>query len=412
MIRLIDINTNKITYFQPDDAVTELYYNQKVRIPNENELSKNEIKKIRIELSSKADKRIPLYDPYNDNLYLIDSNNVYNRIAMHYRFPNHQLLQEMENRIKEMKSDIVKVDDTLTKTKIKKLMLMVSFLKSFDLNVLETTYIKAFYSHSVGKDITICKRSSFLPYYHTSPYYSRSEIINMARNMEIIKPDNTIYTEKKLHQLCKRIQQNDISASIILNHHQYIAKQEKIGLIQYYSLHGAFTMNQYLRNMTSYKEANKQIEREIKEIWKLILEAPVFDKEYIIYRFVKSDSYIRHLKIGDLYIDKGFLSTTRDPLYRSDEFSFGFILIKIKIPKNQVGIGICMETYSHFPKEQEILIAPRTVLRLVKKDSNCIYYHTDAEYASKIETRYEFIFVGTEDIQFDEREPIDDPPLV
>jgi hypothetical protein len=116
--------------------------------------------------------------------------------------------------------------------------------------------------------------------------------------------------------------------------------------------------------------------------------------------FVKRDDYLQDIKIGDVYIEKGFLSTTRDPFYRADLYQFGFILIKIKIPSNKNGIALCLETISHFSEEQEIIFPPNTKFKLVSRDENCDYYHTDINFTSKIKTKYEFEWIENEKIHF------------
>ena len=123
-------------------------------------------------------------------------------------------------------------------------------------------------------------------------------------------------------------------------------------------------------------------------MWNLVLSAPEFDKSYTFYRFIKEDSYLSGIKIGDLFTETGFVSTTRDPYYRSDLYKFGFILIKIKIPANRIGVALCLETVSHFPEEQEIIFPPNSKFKLISRDNDCVYYHTDSNFSSKIKTKY------------------------
>ena len=66
-------------------------------------------------------------------------------------------------------------------------------------------------------------------------------------------------------------------------------------------------------------------------MWELINNAPPFDKDYILYRFIRDDEFLSQIKIGSTYIEKGFMSTTRDPFYKQNEYVFGFILLKIKL---------------------------------------------------------------------------------
>lgn len=375
---------------------------------------------------SKYDEQIPLYDEYSKNLFLINRNNLYDRVIyQHYRFPDVDLFNNFVKKRDELKlkyeklikhGDInVRLSDFETNFKVhyklenishtlglreyRKLNLMISFLSSFNLDILSETYIHAFYKYSVqvGKDITICERPSFLPHFrHISPYYKRSELIALGLNMCIIKEGEKI----ELNALCHKIVQNDVDATIILKHQNYMLSSGSVGMVQHYSLQGSFFMNKYMRQLVNYPYRNHVLEDSIKSMWELINNAPEFDKGYTLYRFIKNDDHLKHLKIGDIFLDSSFISTTRDPFYRSDIYKFGFILIKINIPSNIKGVALCVETVSYFPEEQEILLSPLTKFRLDTKDEDTIYYHTDRSYVRKIKTRYEFTFVGKEPIKF------------
>ena len=56
------------------------------------------------------------------------------------------------------------------------------------------------------------------------------------------------------------------------------------------------------------------------------------------------------------------------------------ILIKIKIPKNKKGVGLFIENFSLFPKEEEFLLPPNTKLKLLSKNENFKYYHTNSDF--------------------------------
>ena len=383
--------------------------NKEILLFLKNNGPKKSINKIKKQIS-KIKSKIPLYDIYNKNLYLITKENVYTRVVyQHYRFPDNQLLDYLVNKKHKIKKQISEnkiKDDVLLAREYRKIGLMINFLNQFNLKVLEETYIYVFYNYSneVGKNITLCTRPSFMNhFYHINPYYTRSELINMALNMELIKPDNLYYNKDKIKELCNEIRENDITSDIILNHQNHIAKNNGIGIVQYYSLQGSFFINQYLRGFIKYPYKNKLLETSIKFMWDLVKNAPEFNKSYILYRFIKHDDHIKHLQVGDVHIEKSFMSTTRDPFYRSDIYKFGFVLIKIKIPKNVKGVGLCVETFSHFPQEQEIILPPLTKLKLVKKDKNTPYYHTDKTEESKVETRYEFLYLGNLDIELENR---------
>jgi len=355
---------------------------------------------------SKIGVKIPLYDPYHDNLYLINRENIYYRVIYQdYRFPEKDIFDSFQKKYNELIKNI----DDLTKlelVKFNKLKLMIAFLKNFDLTILKSTYIHIFYyyANEVGKNLTFCKRPSFEPRFrHIKPYYSRSEMINFALNAGIIEDNNIYYDDKKIIELCEPIQENDISKETLIAHQKYIISEDKVGIVQYYSFQGSYFMNQYQRQMTAYKYKNNYLEGMIKSMWELVNNAPAFDKSYILYRFIETDSHLKSIRVGDNYIEKGFTSTTRDPFYRSDIYKFGFILVKIKIPEKIKGVALCIETLSLFPSEEEIILSPLSVLRLDRKDDNVPYYHTDDSFKSQIKTRYEFTYIGKKTIDFVDR---------
>lgn len=318
---------------------------------------------------SKINTKIPLYDIFSDNIYLIFRENLYNRVIYgFYRFPD----DAHHNK---------------------------PFLKNFNMKILNDTYVSTFYyySNKVGKNITHCLRPSFLSYLkHIKPYYSRSEIINMALNMKLIKPDDTYYDKSKVKKLCDKVKTNDIDKTIILSHQKHIVKANGIASVIYYSLHGAFFMNRYLRQKN--KKNNFLVDKNIDNLWKLIKTAPPFNKSYVLYRFVHTDKHINDLNVGDTYIEPSFISTTRDPFYNSEEYRFGFVLIKIKIPKDIKGVALCIETFSNFKKEQEIVFPPLTILKLVNKNEKADYFHIDDQFSKKVVTKYEFEYIGNKNI--------------
>ena len=110
----------------------------------------------------------------------------------------------------------------------------------------------------------------------------------------------------------------------------------------------------------------------------LIKDSPGLEKSYYLYRFIWDDDFLEKLKIGDIYTEKGFLSTTRDPFYSPGiDQNFGLILIKIHIPKKIKGLGLFIENFSMFPKEEEFLIPPYSKLKLLSRDDKFKYHHTN-----------------------------------
>lgn len=444
----------KIFEVIPNDSVINSLYYLKMRVPTKKDINDNlinkknnilkyfenkdidfEIQKMKDEIS-KIEGDIPLYDINFNNLYLVNKYNIYNRVVIHnYRFPNEELINKLKKKKKNLQNTIdnnkkymkkikynmsqKKNDNKIireyenVKNKFKpnlieyeKMIKMLDFLENFNIKILYKTYIYLFYKYSneVGKNITLCEKPSFIPYYkHIKPYYSRSELINLALNMEIIIPNKIKYENKNLDNLCIKIMNNDINKKILLSHKKHIIDNNSIGIIQYYTLQGSYFMNEYLRLQTNYNSRNYYLEDNIKSMWSLVNKSPAFDKSYILYRFIKEDNHLQHLKVNNTYITPSFMSMTRDPFYNSDSYQFGFILIKVKIPKDMIGVGLCIETISHFKEEEEIILPPLSKLKLTKIDNDAIYYHTDEEFFSKIKKKYEFTYINnSKKIEFPE----------
>lgn len=409
---LYDINNNKIVIVT-EDILDKLYYleyrpiiQEDIKNNKDKDISKiisgfKDILYEQKQIISKQLDKIPLYDAYTENIYLINRENIYYRVMhQYYRFPEKFLLDELEQ--KKIKIENSNSSDLLILRKLNKLSMMIKFMNYFDLDTLYSTYVQLYYKYSdkAGKELTICKNPSFTQYFfHIKPYLSRTEVINTALNMEMdIKK---LLENDNINEICQRIKKYQITSQTLLEHQKYIQDSGNMGLVQYYTLQGSFFMNQYLRNKTSYTYKNIYLEKLITPMWNMVLNSPAFDNEYILYRFVQNDLYIRHIKIGEIFTEDGFMSTTRDPYYKSDVYKFGFILIKIKIPAGKKGVALCLETVSHFPDEQEIIFPPKTQFKLVKRDTDCIYYHTNQQFSSKVKTRYELEWVTNSPVRFD-----------
>lgn len=354
---------------------------------------------------SKLEYKMPLYDVYTSNIYLINRQNIFKRVTYnHYRFPSKNLVEELEREYGVKKN--MKNLDVLDVRRLRKYELMIEFIKNFNIPYLQETYYRMIYKYSeeLGKNIIFCKRPSFNKYIHnTKPYYTTTEIINLGLNMGFIKDKNAV-NEYNLNDICRMIRDNDINYRTLLSHQRHIIKKDLLGLTQYYTVQGSFFINNYLRKHAIYQYSNVFLDDIIIPMWKLCLEAPAFDNDYILYRFVSNDDYMKHLKPGEIFYDEGFMSTTRDPFYKTETYQFGFILVKIRIPKGKVGVALCVETVSHFPQEQEILFPPKTRFKLINRDSDTVYYHTDAKFGSHVKTRYEFEWVGNSPPELNKKE--------
>jgi hypothetical protein len=417
---LYNINKNILEYIEPSLIMDKIYLLE-YRVPTSEDIEYIEhiehiehIKKIDIKKIDKnilkliddnfienikkyissLEYKIPLYDIYTSNIYIINKENIYIRVYYnYYRFPTIKLIKELEKEYQILQKQNLK--DPLDIRKKRKYELMLNFMKNFDNKILEDTYYRMIYKYSekFGKNIIFCKRPSFNKYIHnTRPYYTSTEIINLALNMNIKFDINDKIFD--INNICDIVKQNDIDYKIISDHQKYIINKDLLGLVQYYTIQGSFFVNSYLRNLVNYKCRNEFLDNIIISMWKLCNTAPEFDKDYILYRFIQNDSHLQYLKLGDIYQDNGFLSTTRDPFYRSDTYDFGLILMKIKIPKNIKGVALCVEMVSHFPSEQEILFSPKSKFKLISRDDNTLYYHTDPNFSSKVKTRYEFEWIS------------------
>ena len=379
---LLNIN-NKLVDIKDSDVLYNLYY-KLATLPTKKLLKskKSNIDKYLSELKiqiSKLDNLIPLYDIFSKNIYLIKPEEIYDSVIhLYYRPLTKKLYEYLQS---------IKTDDKTYKEKLEK---NINFMENFDLNVLEETYIKTFYyqSNKIGKNFTLCIKPSFLPFVNINPYYNRDELINLGLNLKIIKPDETYYDEKRLLQLCDKVSQDDIDSDTLLNHYLFIQFNNLQYYIKYYSFMGSYQMNYYIRN-NSVKD--KFIEKNINQFHSIISKSPAFNDTYYVYRLINNDDFLQDVKIGGIFEDKSFMSTSRNPFYNPVRNAFGLILMKIKLPKNKQGVGLCIENYSLFPEEQEIILNPCR-LKLFSKDDT-IYYHTDKKAQRSIKTKYEFIYV-------------------
>jgi len=245
---------------------------------------------------------------------------------------------------------------------------------------------------------------------HIKPYYSAQEIYYLAYDWNLT--DKVTLQPAEIRELCSKIVQYDIPGKILLDHQIYVFDNRAIGLVKHYSLFGSYFINNYLRTYrccmmeddrddTKIAIRNPIIENQIALMIKLIKNAPAFDKSYTLYRFIDDDSYLKHLKVGDTYVDPSFLSTTRDPVHYQDNYSFGYILIKIKIPGKIKGIGLSIEAYSNFPEEQEIILPPTSRYKLDDVIEQTAEYHNIIKLNKRVQKKYEFTLLDNKYLNTD-----------
>jgi hypothetical protein len=342
-----------------------------------------------------------MYDIYSQKIYPINKKNLHYRlIESHYRFVNEEIYQWITNLYE--------------KSLNKKFKYNIDVMTNYDIPILIETSYKSLYKYSpmLGLLVSICKRNSFHPFiYHLKPYYTKLELIKLGQNMNIIETKKKYDLEYLIDQdthykVCKTVSKNDVSFEEIRKHHEYILNTNIISWICFYSFTGSFLFNRYLRNLnvtairgqTKNKQTNYPLVpifyEGLLQIVKIMEDAPELSNDYDIYRFIWDDSFIMGLREGDIFIDKGFVSATRDPFYSPGlNGNFGLILLKIHLPKNKKGLGLFIENYSLFPKEEEFLLGPYSKLKLISKNENFKYFHTNSEFEKLINRKYEFELV-------------------
>ena len=336
---------------------------------------------------SRYEDYIPMYDIYSQKIYPISKKNIhYKLIEAHYRFINQEIYEWINNLYNKY------INDEISSKKYKENLEIIS---NYNLKLLIETSYKTLYKYSpeLGLSVSICKRNSFNPYIqHLKPYYTKMELIKLGQNMNIIKTDidpEKLTDQETHYAICKQVSNNDVSFEDIKKHCEYIIQTNIISWLCFYSFTGSFLFNELLRNDKNNLPNNYLFG--LNKIVKSIEDAPALSNDYDIYRFIWDDSFLSNLKEGEFFIDKGFMSATRDPFYSPGiNGTFGLILLKIKIPKGKKGIGLFIENFSLFPKEEEFLIPPYSKLKLISKNNNFKYYHIDPQFEKLINRKYEF----------------------
>jgi hypothetical protein len=230
----------------------------------------------------------------------------------------------------------------------------------FDFQELSAKFINSlFYENKeLFYDLTDCVHPWFIPYFtHIKPYFTKQELVSYSLNMDI--------REKNYEKLCQVISKKSILAKDIESHHNLIFKLKMQNLIQNYTFYDSYFFNHCLRKNNIFDEI---IYKNILLLKKLISQAPNFTNNVIVYRFIDDDTYLKNVKLGDIYISDSFLSCSRDPKIND----FGTIIKKIHISNKISGIGLSIEGYSMYPKEEEIVLPPALMMKLINKKKD--YY--------------------------------------
>ena len=390
--KLLKFNLDSDIKITPDEILNNLYTG-KYTIPENNIINKNNISGLLFNV-------FPLFDIEENIVYLVNSDKIYTRIAINnYRFPDNMIIAFLKDKLNRYNDDLTKdlnaPDNYYVLNKIEIITQSIEFLEKLNLEIIKKRFIKIFdeFKESKYKEFTTCLKPSYVNFMSSlpgttyfNPYYSRIEL--EKNKIAYQDPDKDL--EQDL-ELCWKNVRRDISYAKIISHKNHILKHNGVGILKYYSLLGSYKMNTYLRELSdSSKYKDTILESIINKFWKIIITAPMFDENFYIYRFLHDDTFLEDLEINDIYSDPGFLSCTRDPYYISTQYNFGKILMKIKVPKNKIGVGLCVELSSNFAPEQEILLAPNTKLQLKKKDDNVKYEHINMDFNIKLKRKYEF----------------------
>jgi hypothetical protein len=355
---------------------------------------------------SKYIELIPMYDIYTQKIYPIKKENVYFRLTeSNYRFINNEvrkwiILQE-EKINKKIKDSTNKEEINQMELLKERLNDMIKIMGNYDIETLIDTSYKILYKYSgIGLSISICKRNSFNPFiYYLKPYYTKNELIKLGQNMNLleekIKPEDLI-DETKHYEICKKISNNDVSFDEIKEDTLKIIENKTIADICFYSFIGAALINRFLRNQSDFT-IDKFFYQRIQNVSKTIKQSTPLEKDYQIYRFISDDDFLKNLKVGDIFSDAAFISTTRDPFYSPGlTGNFGLILVKINLKKNMKNQGLFIEHFSLFPKEEEFLLPPKTKLKLVSKNDKFKYYHINDSFEKLITKKYEFDLIDND----------------
>lgn len=355
---MITVNVNNKTkkFNSINELIEDLYYDLGTidDLNIQNEISKNT-------------ELFPMFDIFTENIILVNDEQIYDKLlTFHYRHINKHTI-ELINKINKPK--------------------LINFLKNYNLDILDETFYKIIYHNNPNtENLTTCVRPSFLPIFrYSNPYYSKSELIYLALN------NGLWHSDYNLDDICSTVKENDVSGNKLLEHQLFIRENSADNYIKYYSFLGSSPFNNYLR-FPNYHIKDNVIENHINNFNAILIKSPEWDKSYYFYRWINNDDFLKKLKIDDIWLDYGFLSTTRQPFVDPDNNYFGYILVKIKVPANVPGCGLAIEYYSHFPEEQEIVFPP-SKFKLINNE-HTTYHHPNKLVQDKIKSKYEFEWIG------------------
>lgn len=292
----------------------------------------SKLDKINITKMIKDKNSLPMYDLINNTIIMIPNDKIYYNFTKNY-------LRLVDNNI--MKK--LKLNFTIDETEI------------------SSRFYKTIYDNhpSLGKQLTFCEKPYFTYFinYNNNPYYTQDEL--EAKNLFFglnIKDNKNI---------CKKISKIELTKKDIIDNFKYITTNNYDRILKYYSFIGAENINNFLRGNTfNLDKTKKDI---ILKLDKIILESPKLKTDQIVFRFLSDDTFLKTNINNKIFVEKGFMSTTRNPIMKSAADNFGKYIMKIYIPKKHADKYISIESISLFPSEQEILVSRGSKLKLLKE---------------------------------------------
>lgn len=142
-------------------------------------------------------------------------------------------------------------------------------------------------------------------------------------------------------------------------------------VLDYYVMDaGAYDVNYVLRNPEAFKTENDK--RAIKDLDNAINKSSL-NKDVEIYRYISNENVFKDMKVGDIYEDKGFMSTTYNPKTdREDNFQDYRVKAIIKAKEGTKALDVSSiydKQAKESQKEGEIIFARDTKMKLVKEET-------------------------------------------
>lgn len=144
-----------------------------------------------------------------------------------------------------------------------------------------------------------------------------------------------------------------------------------IEVLNYYVMEaGAYDVNYVLRNEIADKTENDK--NAIKALDNVINKSSL-NKDVETYRYISNENVFKDIKIGDVYEDKGFMSTTYNPKTdRENNFQDYKVKAIIKAKEGTKALDVSSiydKQAKEGQKESEIIFARNTKMKLVKEET-------------------------------------------